>query len=227
MANRLSLESEAIKWDELLAWMEEWKLFFGRRRILAQEAQLGLWGELLIMAHATEPDRLFAAWRGPDCDPRDFLCDGKALEVKVSKRRFAHFVSQAQVDPSPAAIHSFVISLWGSLDPVRGVSLPELVESLISRLSDSAALLRQLSRVGYSHSDRLEYSTRFSLLEPPSWFRIEDIPRVRVADSGVSNLRYMVTLDAASSLDSLAERALWHHFCGIEHLPTNVRAILT
>jgi len=223
LSNRLSSTNAPITWRQLLAWMEEWQLLLSRRVLLAPEAQLGLWAELLVMLLGASTDALFAAWRGPEDDAVDFFLDGKGLEVKASRHRGTHHVSQSQAIRPRGDYPSYFLSMWVSSEPVGGVSLAEIVRALTDRLPDPSAFLKQLSRTGYSAQDEQQYMTRFTLLESPHWFDAEDIPRVRSADSGVSRLRYLATLDLDSAIHGALAQSLWHHFCGIEHCPTNLR----
>ena len=216
IAQRLTSTSEAITWSKILSWVEDWQTLLGRRAGLTPEEQLGLWGELWVMSRATVPDALFAAWRGPDREPVDFFYDGTGLEVKVSQRAHVHHISQSQAN-APRGVHeAFVLSIWVGQEPISGVSLGELVSTLSSRVSDPAALLRALARVGYSPLARDQYTTRLLPLEPPRWFPAEDVPRVRQMDEGISQLRYVVTLDIERSLDGERVTALWQHFCRID-----------
>jgi Putative PD-(D/E)XK family member, (DUF4420) len=216
VARRLPSSAEEITWPKIISWVEEWQALLSRRTTLSVEEQLGLWGELWLMSQAKDADRLFAAWRGPEADAVDFFHDGAALEVKVSRRAHVHHVSQSQVDAPRGEYVAYFLSMWVGVEQVRGVSLAELVDKLLHRVSDPAAFLKQLARVGYSLQDREAYATRFVVLEPPRWFHAEDIPRVRSFDEGISLLRYIVTLDADARLDDEHALDLWRHFCEVE-----------
>lgn len=218
IARRLALSTEDVTWRKVLTWVEEWQTLLGRRSALSAEEQLGLWGELWVLSQAADIDRLFVAWRGPERESIDFFLDGIGLEVKASRRALVHHVSQSQVVAPRGQYDSYFLSIWAGVESVRGTSLAELVEKLLNSLSDPAAFLRQLALTGYSLQDRAEYLVRFVPLEAPRWFRAEDIPRVRAMDDGVSHLRYLVTLDADTCLDSESATRLWHHFIGQEPL---------
>jgi hypothetical protein len=213
IALRLKAGPGEITWSTLLAWVDEWQALLGRRSVMTPEQILGLWGELWILSKAAAPDSLIGGWRGPDREAIDFLYDGVGLEVKVSRKAHVHYVSQRQVDSPVGAHDSYLLSLWVAPEPVRGVSVAELVDSLLARVSDGPALLRQVALTGYSVVDRDHYSVRYVPLEPPRWFRAEDVPRVRTIDPGVSQLRYVVSLDIDSSLDPAVSDGLWRHFC--------------
>jgi len=76
--------------------------------------------------------------------------------------------------------------------------------------------LKQIALLGYSPLDRDQYATRFTPLDTPLWFRSEDVPRVRAIDPGISQVRYVVTLDIDKSLGSEVASGLWRHFCQAE-----------
>lgn len=216
LAKRLETARIDAYWRTILVWVEEWQTLLGRRTALTPEQQLGLWGELWMVSKAAEPDLLIAAWRGPDRDAIDFFLDGIGLEIKVSRSAHVHHVSQKQVQ-LPVGVHeAYLLSLWVAPEPSRGLALPDLVDSLIRRVTDPAAVLKQIALVGYCPQDRELYGTRYALLEPPLWFRAADVPRVRTVDSGISHIRYQVALDPEKCLEDGSYRHLWRHFCQVE-----------
>jgi hypothetical protein len=212
IAQRLPENSSRINWQTVLACVEEWQALLSRRSILSPEEQLGLWGELWVICQAAHADSIAAAWRGPSGEPIDFFHDGIALEVKVSRRAHVHHVSQSQLEAPRGEHESYLLSLWVGTEPVRGVSLGELAEQLLIRVSDPAAFLKQLARAGYSPQDHREYTEGYVPLEPASWFRTCDVPRVRAFDEGITKLRYVVTLDMGKCLDEARMLDLWRHF---------------
>jgi hypothetical protein len=183
---------------------------------MTPEAQLGLWGELWVISKSADADLLVAAWRGPESEAVDFFMGGIGLEVKASKRRLVHHVSQTQLERPVGDHQSTLMSVWVGIDPERGQSLTDLVDVNIQRLSDSAAFLRKLATVGYVPVDREQYQTKFLLLEAPTFFHFADIPRVTAADPGVSQLRYVVTLDQERAKSAADSTVLWRHFTGLE-----------
>lgn len=214
IGRRLIASAEGVTWQNILACVEEWQALLGRRATLSVEEQLGLWGELWVISRAGEADALVAAWRGPEGQPIDFFHDGIGLEVKVSRRPHVHHVSQTQVDFPRGDYLSYFLSIWVDVDPVRGLSLSELVDRLLNSVSDPGAFLKQLADAGYSPHERAAYATRFVPLEAPLWFRSESIPRVHAIDPGVSHLRYMVMLDVDACVTRDQVTHLWRHFCG-------------
>lgn len=218
IARRLEA-SPKVDWPAVLAWVEEWQVLLARRPTMDLDRQLGLWGELRIIANAARPDLLVAGWRGPDRDATDFFLDGVALEVKTSRRPHVHHVSQRQVVRPVGGHSAYVLSIWAGIDPARGSSLTELVDQLVTRVGDAPALLRHVAGLGYAPIDRAEYATKFVSLETPRWFRTEDVPQVRRVDPGISEVRYVVALDVDKALDEPQANALWRHFCDAGPIP--------
>jgi hypothetical protein len=215
LARRMDSISGEVTWPLIVMWVEEWQYLLGRKHLLSPEQQLGLWGELWVIARASDTDSLFGAWLGPDQEPVDFFHDAIGLEVKVARRAHVHHVSQSQVDRPKGDFKTYLLSIWVGVDSNQGVSLPAIVDVLLNKVSDPSSFLRRLAQVGYTPHDRAEYGTRFLVLEEPKWFRAEDVPRVREMDEGISNVRYTVTLDVDDCLDSTRAQALGQHFWGL------------
>jgi hypothetical protein len=209
-----SSESRSPKWEDVARLVDEWYALLARRRDLSQEDEIGTWGEVWFLSQASDPDRLASGWLGPEGGVSDFVIGGVCAEIKTSRSRLRHFVSQAQVERPMGDLEAYLVSLWVGLDPEQGATLPALVDLLLARASDPAAVLRRLLELGYSPGDRHEYQKPFLLLEPPQWFPVGDVPRVRQADPGVSHLRYMVMMDEHKALASDEARLLQAHFHG-------------
>jgi hypothetical protein len=155
------------------------------------------------------------AWRGPERDPQDFLLEGLSVEVKVSNDRMRHHFSRTQVERPAGDLEAKVLSIWTAVDPVKGKTLPVLVDEVLARASDPALFLRGLALAGYSAAARDEYKRRFVLLETPCWFDADDVPRVREVDEGVLNVRYEVQLDPDLALPPGAADEVWATLGGV------------
>src|SRR5262249_10074594 len=157
-----------------IQWLDAWQSLLAQHGTLSLEKQLGLWGELWLIANCNSVDSLVAGWRGPDQDATDFFLNGIGLEVKASRQPHTHHFSQRQVD-SPAGVHTtYVLSMWAGIDPVKGVSLPELVGTMLGKVADPPSLLKKIASVGYVPGDADQYSTKWILLDSPLWFRGDD-----------------------------------------------------
>jgi hypothetical protein len=201
-------------WPALIRWVSEWEGLLLGGSILPLEAQLGLWGELWLICQSSDPNEILAGWRGPESEMTDFFFGEIGAEVKASRRRHVHFVSQAQIDEPAGAFPTYLLSMWVQIDPANGTSLAQLIEMVMKAVADAPLFLRKLTKIGYSPIEHQHYQTKWILLELPRWFRTEDIPKVKIADEGVSQIRYLATLDSTKSLDEERAAPLWRHFCG-------------
>jgi hypothetical protein len=205
-----------LDWTKLLGWLNEWESLFAEGRGLSWEEQLGLWGEVSLLCKAARPEHLIKSWRGPDKDRVDFFAGGVALEVKTSRAEHVHHISHKQVDRPVGEGQACLLSIWVAVDHDRGTSLKHLVNELLARVEDPAGLLRKLALVGYAPSESTQYDTPIVFLEEPSWFWMSDVPRVRAHDEGVSNIRYVVTLDREKAMSREHAAELRRHFLGSE-----------
>lgn len=200
-------------WKTIVEYVDQWQSLLARRPALTPEQQLGLWAELSIVDRSSRPEVLVSGWRGPEGDPVDFFVDEVGLEIKASRRRHAHHVSQSQADNPVGARESFTLSVWAGSDPVSGTSVVDLVERVFARVVDKPQLLRKLAKVGFSLADQETYrSTKFVELEPFVLFRTDDIPRVHEVDPAISELRYVVTLNSEDGLGASDAARVGSHF---------------
>lgn len=203
---------EGAIWSNLIAIVEEWQTLLTPRGRPSPEAEAGLWGELWFATQADDIDRILECWRGPERDATDFFLAGKSVEVKTARQRRQHHVSLSQVDAPVGTHEAWFLSIWVKVDPGTAVTVQTLAEGILSRVLDRGDGLRRLARAGYSPTNRAEYTTSFTVLAQPEWYAAADIPRVRVADPGVSQLRYRVSLDEERRADEATSDSLWRHF---------------
>jgi hypothetical protein len=211
---RLTLVEGKTTWSSVTKWVDEWQALLGKKPRLSPEQELGLWGELWLLSQSNDTNRLIAAWRGPEREHVDFFLDGIGIEVKTSRREHLHFVSQKQIERPVGAFDAYLLSIWVAPEPSRGSSLTQLIDSILARAADGPAFLRHLGRLGYSAYDHGQYQTRFALLDIPRWFPAANVPRVRAADDGISNLRYQLSLDVENAAGDEAEGELWRRVVG-------------
>jgi hypothetical protein len=208
------LRASGGSWASLQAIVEEWQSLLAPRGRPSAETEMGLWGELWFLSQSADIERAIAGWRGPDGDATDFFLGGKGAEVKTSRLRRQHFVSLAQVDAPVGTHDAWMMSIWVKPDPGSSSTVATLAESILNRAHDRGEALRRLARAGYSPAERSGYLATFVVLTEPEWFGAADIPRVRAADPGVSQLRYRVSLDEGRRASAPVSDSLWRHFLG-------------
>jgi hypothetical protein len=81
------------------------------------------------------------------------------------------------------------------------LTLPEIVAQVLERAKAPEDALSAILLAGYAPVDATGYTRKYVLLEEPAFFTLDVVPRVRQADEGVSQLRYVVTLDEAKRFD--------------------------
>ncbi len=204
----------APTWSSVLAVVEEWQVLLAPRGRPSAEVELGLWGELWFIAQSTDIDRTLGGWRGPERDATDFFVAGVGAEIKTSKNRRQHHVARTQVESPVGLKDSWLVSLWVKVDPAAKHKVPTLAQIILDRSADRADTQRRLARAGYTAGDRREYTNGFTILDEPEWYAIEDVPRVRAVDPGISDLRYRVTLDEGRSAPADVAKRLRLHFHG-------------
>jgi hypothetical protein len=195
-------------WASVSSLLSEWERLLGRRQLLTGESELGLWGELWCIGRSARAPTMLEAWRGPEAERVDFLLGTLGVEVKVGRRQGVHMVSQSQVDEPLGAVPVVFMSMYVMVEPLRGRSLPDMVGEVARQLDDAAIFEEKLAGVGYSRDDEGAYDKRYVLLEPPDFYRREDVPRVRAADAGVSSLRYRVELARHTAMTPEARSAV-------------------
>ncbi len=194
----------SVTWKALVAYVDEWQALLARRPVLSPEQQIGLWAELEVIRSAKDPDKLVAAWIGPDRAPVDFLLDGIGLEVKASRRRHCHHVSQSQGGAPVGVRDAYTVSFWLSQDPAAGQSLIDLLDDLLERIVDKPEFYKKLASVGFSLADQDSYrANRYLLLDQPLVFPSVSVPRIPEMDPAISEVRYVVTLDSELALSEV------------------------
>ncbi len=189
--------------------LEDWKaLLAGNRDVLSPSALAGLFGELQILRSVVERDPgAIGVWTGPTGSAKDFHRGSHAVEVKATlapEGRTVHIHGADQLDveaPGRLLLH------WMRVRSDRGVSVPDLVDAIRSRIDDLTAFRGLLGRVGYHETVREVYARqRFEVVEQrtyeigPGFPRI--VPAALTGDAllgGVGPLQYLVDLDAASA----------------------------
>ncbi|MFT5433610.1 MAG: hypothetical protein ACI9OJ_004316 [Myxococcota bacterium] len=209
----------------LLSQLTRWKRFLERfgARGLGDDAQVGLYGELLTVIELAEMVGMSAAvraWRGPGGSPQDFEMGDIALEVKATRGGPPHVLrisSVKQLDP-PDGIQVFVRHV--QLDRRRGseATLPALVEALRAAVDEASPASRpeleaRLHDVGYLDAHSGDYGdVEYKPLKATLYEVRESFPRLRRSElpDGVGDVQYGLQLGACGDFkvgrDTLADR---------------------
>ncbi|MFD3464163.1 PD-(D/E)XK motif protein [Nocardia fluminea] len=179
---------------------------------LSREREVGLFGELLVLAGLLGPlgarDAIHA-WRGGDAEEHDFGLPEIDIEVKTtSGERRTHWIeSLTQLVPTgdrPLWVVSHQITSAGA---GAGRTLPELMDTVRNQLSDDALRDRfdtELVGSGWYESARDQLSTVWTRRSPsvphpvigdfprltPEAIRTEWVPMSRIPD-----VKYRINLD--------------------------------
>ena len=188
---------------------------------LSEEAQRGLFGELLILENfcLTEVRALDAvtSWAGPDAAHQDFKIGDAAIEVKTTlAKRHARLsiTNEKQLDERP---HRALLLAHVRLDvsEAQGVALPALVARIRSVLQSDSVAERtfndRLMLAGYLdiHAPLYEYC-RY-LVAVQRYFHVQaDFPRLTEAQlpPGVGDIRYTIIADDLSGHEVTRKRAV-------------------
>lgn len=148
-----------------------WETLLREAVVLSDERQMGLFGELLllerlIIARVESP---IAAWVGPAHETHDFRWGDCEFEVKsTSSRRRVHKIHGVnQLAPSVTS-RLYLVSVQLSEGGAGGVSLPELVERIKSRLKDAdlSQFNQRLNAAEYIEAHASHYAARRRLRTP-------------------------------------------------------------
>jgi hypothetical protein len=213
LAERLTFPGRNPTAKEVLDSLGQWEALLRGQQHLSEAGEVGLWGELRFLENLPDVNYGIRAWRGPEGFITDFFGGGVGVECKASRTRLRHHISHEQVGRA-RDFPVFVVSMWIGTDPAEGQTLSEIIAGLDRRIVDPVLWERLLLKAGYRRSAADVYTARYVLLEAPLWFREQDMPRVRVVDPGVRQLRYVAELDEAKALETAEVNGILVTFCG-------------
>ncbi|MGA7087941.1 MAG: PD-(D/E)XK motif protein [Candidatus Dormiibacterota bacterium] len=221
LADRLQREHVEVI-EALLTTLSNWRALLQPVPKLSSERQLGLAGEVWLLARLVESvgSEGLRCWTGPLGEPHDFRLPGAEIEVKVTlSPARSHIINgEHQLMPSPGH-QLWLLSL--QLEPAggAGLSLPELIDQLRERLHGgvvaSEDLNQALERVGYSQEDRRLYPDRWQFRTNPRLVRVDaNFPRITrgsldelgpIVSQRVSDVRYRIDIEGLGFPDASDE----------------------
>lgn len=188
----------------------KWENFFkiSTNGVLSFSQVIGLWGELSFIYDCIElgkTSEVINAWAGPDHSTKDFLFKNNALEIKTSKRNVnnrIHISDENQLDCSGLDKLYLNVRIL-SQDQMNGKSLPVLIKSITSQITDLTVLKNfndKLMQVGFREEFEHEYIDKFELRESHYYDVVDDplyqFPRIIPSDliAGVKFVTYQIEM---------------------------------
>jgi hypothetical protein len=203
-----------------LARVSLWQRFFvaGSGRYLSDEAQCGLFAELLMLRDlvipAVGPSAAIDGWKGPEGKPQDFVLTGGALEVKCTRAKAGGKVSvsnEQQLDERPfphLALAHVAVTLGGGTNP----SLADIIAMVRGLFAISGRTLDvfndHLIMAGWIDAHAERYSNIRFFVREVRYYEVRDgFPRIRPGDfpPGVVDITYK--LDPVALIPFLVEVA--------------------
>jgi hypothetical protein len=188
----------------------------GKSGLLSLEEQRGLLGELQFLMHLIDligPRAAIEAWKGPLGSSKDFELDGCLVEVKARRgaaKPFVQISSEDQLSDVDGCRLFLVVSAIDAVVKPNGLTLSDYVsefERLYAVLDPEAYALWEeaIMATGFDFED--DYSDRRWNIGKNLHFEVaEGFPRIaNPPPTGVSSVRYSISLDACSEFAVEAE----------------------
>lgn len=213
IADRIQLDGSGFD-SAVSGSLAEFREVFSRHTRLTFEAEIGLYGELLLLNHIMKhsaPLDAVQSWRGPDGEEHDFDLAGNDVEVKcTTAEERIHWINGGhQLQPTNGR-PLWLLSLQLTGAGRDGKSLSDLVSDTRSALASNPAMglfARKLSSVGWRDESSRLHTARFRLRSEPAIYSVDSnfpaITSQRLADAGfdiapIMRIRYALNLGALS-----------------------------
>jgi hypothetical protein len=188
---------------------------------ISREKEVGIIGELLVLASARDIDFLVDAWHVDPTDRYDFSCGSDRLEVKTTTggRRIHHF-SGVQF-PALPGLHLDLVSI--QLDEVGiGTGVADLFEEIATRLSDPLQVEKFRSKCVdvLSADPRMVRSVQVDRIradESIQLFWPVDVPTPEIVE-GILSIEWRAELTSAGRESSKSQIAIRAGLSGSEAL---------
>lgn len=213
-------QSEDSLLRRFLSRIRAWQDFMDRHRgiVLSGEAELGLFGELVLIERMIEAGiserYVMDAWQGPLNGPQDFVLGSGGIEVKVtlSTGGFVVVISSLEQLDDSVRCPLFLFAVRLILDP-SGMTLPAKVTSIRESLGDRGALDLfdiRLMQAGFLRTAVESYTRRFRLVSATVLPVCDDFPRLTRAHvpPAILKARYEIDLDLTGASEVSFTRAL-------------------
>ncbi len=171
---QLALSEAVSLWDSLLE----------RAKVLSEERQAGLFGELLLLERLLRADvpNAVSTWVGPDRQAHDFRSGEFEFEVKTTSgaKRIHTINGLGQLVPS-LGCRLYLLSMQTTEAGSGGRSLPELVDEVRALVpaGDVKGFDARVQASGYVERHRAHYARRRRLRTDMVLIPVEDgVPRI-------------------------------------------------
>jgi hypothetical protein len=215
------MQDEGGVLNQFLSRIHAWQDFMDRHRdgLLSPEAELGLFGELvlvdLMIEAGVQPRNVLDAWQGPLDGLQDFVSGGGGIEVKttLSTSGFPAIVNSLEQLDDSLRQPIFVAAVRLRLDSL-GTSLPQMAEKIRHRLRDQQIVLGlfeiRLMQAGLLNTVSERYARTFALVATALLPVRDSFPRLTRRDVhfAVRKARYEIDLDQAGVPDIGLPQAL-------------------
>jgi hypothetical protein len=192
--------------DAIGRGVEALQSLFAAMRSASQREEIGLWGELLVIAHSSDPIVLAEAWGSDPLRVYDFAVEDSRLEVKTTAHAYRrHIFSLPQLQQATTS-NVAVVSMM-TTDVGSGTSVLDLLDRVDRRLRDrpdlrQAVLHRTVTVAGETlnsprHFDEAQALITARILD------FENVPKPVVVD-GIVDLNWTVQF-SSDIKDSAAE----------------------
>lgn len=164
--------------------LDVWQSILSTRTRLSPEAEVGLFGELLLVRAFLETGALGGTgWRGGFNEEHDFGFSVADVEVKTTsgekRRHWVHGLTQlVRTGETPLWVLSVQITRGGH---EQGETLPELIDSVLSMVDESERIVvdSNLSQIGWADEQRDLFANSWRLRTTPLALQVDDdFPRL-------------------------------------------------
>lgn len=168
-----------------LVVLSQWRNFFhGNRNILLSEKQLaGLFGELWFLKKLVQINpNVLEYWTGPEASRFDFDTLKIALEIKTTLNKKGRFFKISGIDQLDCPPDKKLYLAALKIEKIaNGISIPELVLSILNIIPNKAEFLSKLCNIGYDYYNQTNYENiKFNIInnEERIYYVDDDFPKI-------------------------------------------------
>jgi hypothetical protein len=201
---------EAVE-DMLACLARMQSLAKGRGQPLSPEKQVGLFGELHVIANLLIPtqgaEKTIAEWVGPAGAPQDFQAKACAMEIKTTRGNLPQTIkiSSARQLQADTVARLFLVRIALDSQPSVGASLTEMVNQIGSALAGNSLVAMnfrdKLAEVGYHEEHAKLYEEPKYQIRSVVFYDVRDgFPRIQEKDLpvGIGELSYEIETSACA-----------------------------